>query len=206
MGYDKELLEQQSVFGPSSVAGRISWRSGTKREVFNSLTGNLTAELGEGYFKSVGPFGKSVVKMLTFFSLSSLLKGNLINKMEGDGIAFDSIKAESRFEGGKAQIKYYDFKSEAFNLSGQGALSIADNWIDLESKMEVFNTVGKAISVVPVLGKAAKDLTSLYFIIDGSLDNPNVNLSPAKGFVKSAQDTLTAPKRAVDDIKDFRGR
>jgi hypothetical protein len=144
--------------------------------------------------------------MLTFFSLSSLLKGNLINKMEGDGVAFDSVKAECHFEGGKELIKYYDFKSDAFYLNGQGALSLADNWIDVESRMEVFNTVGKAISVVPVLGKAAKDLTSLYFIIDGSLDNPKVRLSPAKGFVKSAQGTIEAPKRAVDDIKKFRGR
>ena len=206
MAYDEEQIGKQSVFGPVSVAGRIRWRSGTKREVFNSLTGNLTAELGEGHLKSVGPMGNSVVKMLTFFSLSNLLKGNLIKKMEGDGVAFDSIIVESHFEGGKERIKYYDFKSDAFNLSGQGTVSIADNWIDLESRMEVFNTVGKAISVVPVLGKAAKDLTSLYFIIDGSLDNPNVKLSPVKGFVRSAQDTLMAPERAVDDEKVFRGR
>ena len=206
MAYDEEHIGKQSVFGPASVAGRTSWRSGTKREVFNSLTGNLTAEMGEGHLKSVGPMGKSVVKMLTFFSLSNLLKGNLTNKMEGDGVAFDSIIVEAQFEGGKERIKYYDFKSDAFNLSGQGTVSIADNWIDLESRMEVFNTVGKAISVVPVLGKAAKNISSLYFIIDGSLDNPNVKLSPFKGFAKSAKDTLSAPKRAVNDTKEFRGR
>ena len=196
-------LGQHSVDGPLSASGQLKARTGSTRELLASLGGNLDAEIGRGTIKVRDSFGKSLVDMLRFMSLKNLLSGNLIGQLEGDGLSFNSAKASAALKGGRVNISNLEYDGDAFSIDADGEIDLPGNNLKVGCKLAVFDTVGKAVKLVPIVGRAADAVSSLYFTVDGSLDNPKVQINPARGVVKGTEEIITAPERAIEDILKF---
>ncbi len=198
MGFD-----ETSVDGPLSASGQLKARTGSTRELLATLEGNLSTEMGSGRIRVRDSFGKTLVDMLRFMSIQNLLSGNLIGRLEGEGLSFNSAKATATLEGGRIKINALEYDGDAFSIDADGSIDLPGNNLKVGCKLAVFDTVGKAMKLVPIVGKAADAVSSLYFTIDGSLDDPKVRINPARGVVKGTEEIITAPERAIKDLMEF---
>jgi uncharacterized protein involved in outer membrane biogenesis len=196
-------FDETSTDGPLSASGQLKARTGSTRELLASLNGSLNAEIGRGRIRVRDSFGKSLVEMLRFMSVQNLLSGNLIGRLEGDGLLFNSAKATTTLEGGRINISSLEYDGDAFSIDADGSIDLPGNQLKVVTKLAVFDTVGKAMKLVPIVGKAADAVSSLYFTVDGALDDPKVRINPARGVVKGTEEIITAPERAIKDLMDF---
>ena len=196
-------FDETSVDGPLSASGQLKVRTGSTRELLVSLDGNLNAEMGSGRIRVRDSFGKTLVDMLRFMRIQNLLSGNLIGRLEGDGLSFNSAKATATIDQGRINISSLEYDGDAFNIDADGSIDLPGNQLKVVTKLAVFDTVGKVMKVVPIVGKAADAVSSLYFTVDGSLDKPRVRVNPARGVVKGTEEIITAPERAIKDLMEF---
>jgi uncharacterized protein YhdP len=196
-------MPESSTDGPISASGQLKARTGSTRELLASLDGNLNADIGRGHIKVRDSLGKTLVDMLRFMRIKNLLSGNLLGRLEGDGLSFNSAKATATIEGGRIDISSLEYDGDAFNIDVDGSIDLPGNDLKLGCKLAVFDTVDKAMKLVPIVGKAADAVSSLYFTIDGSLDKPRVRVNPARGVVKGTEEVIRAPERAIKDLMEF---
>ena len=105
--------------------------------------------------------------MLRFMSVRNLLSGNLIGRLEGDGLSFNSAKATATIDQGRVKIKALNtMVTLSASMPTAQSTCPAIN-LKVVAKLAVFDTVGKVMKVVPIVGKAADAVSSLYFTVDG---------------------------------------
>lgn len=196
-------LPETSTDGPLSASGQLKVRTGSTRELLASLNGNLNAEIGQGRIRERDYFGEALVDMLRFMSIKNLLSGHMIGKLKGDGLSFNSAKATATLDGGRVNISTLEYDGDAFTLAAKGTIDLPGNKLKVITKVAVFDTIGKALTYVPIVGKAADAIASLYFTVDGSLDDPRVRLRPIRGFVEGAEEIVEAPEKTIKDVMEF---
>jgi hypothetical protein len=74
----------------------------------------------------------------------------------------------------------------------------------MKAHLELLGTVDTLLDLVPVLGKAAGQLTNVYLDLKGPWANPKIRVRPAKGLTEAGKKgTQDTGKAAEDVVKEF---
>jgi uncharacterized protein involved in outer membrane biogenesis len=193
-----------SVQAPLTMTGRLQGRTGSTKDLLASLRGNLEAEAGPGRIPDIGPVGNTLFKILAFVNIQKMFSGKKLDDMNKKGIPFDSSTYRATFQDGTMDVNKLSLLSPALNLDADGNVFLVQEQLDMKAHIELFGTVDKVLDLVPVLGKAAGQLTNVYLDLKGPLANPKVRVRPAKGIMEAGKKgTQDTGKAAEDVVKEF---
>jgi hypothetical protein len=192
-----------STSGPLSSSGNV--RGTTGKELLASLRGDVTISAGPGRISSVGPLSKTIFNVLEFVNIEGIIKGSMGENLEQKGISFDSLALAMKLDPKGAHINNSSFFTPAFNTRGQGLVSLTDRTLDLELELAVLGTIDKVVGLVPLVGSAASNITKVFLVVEGTLDNPRVRVLPARGVIDTVKGSIENPikelGRGLDSLR-----
>jgi uncharacterized protein YhdP len=193
-----------SVQAPLTMTGRLQGRTGSTKDLLASLRGNLEAEAGPGRIPEIGPFGDTLFKILTVVNIQRMFSGKKLDDMNKKGLPFDSLTYQATFQDGTMDVNKLRLLSPALNMDGDGTIFLVQEQLDMKAHLELLGTVDTVLDLVPVLGKAAGQLTNVYLDLKGPLANPTIRVRPAKGITEAGKKgTKDTGKAAKDVVKEF---
>jgi uncharacterized protein YhdP len=161
-----------SVQAPLTMTGRLQGRTGSTKDLLASLRGNLEAEAGPGRIPDVGPAGNTLFKILTVVNVQKMFSGKKLDDINKKGIPFDSLNYQATFQDGTMGVNKLRLLSPALNLDADGNVFLVKEQLEMSAHMELFGTVDTLLDLVPVLGKAAGQLTNVYLDLKGPASAP----------------------------------
>jgi uncharacterized protein YhdP len=196
--------DKMSVQAPLTMTGRLQGRTGSKKDLLASLRGNLEAEAGPGRIPDIGPVGNTLFKILSVVNIQKMFSGKKLDDMNQKGIAFDSLTSQATFQDGTMSVNKLRLLSPALNLDADGNVFLVHKQLDMKAHLELLGTVDTLLDLVPVLGKAAGQLTNVYLDLKGPWANPKIRVRPAKGLTEAGKKgTQDTGKAAEDVVKEF---
>ena len=90
--------------------------------------------------------------------------------------------------------------SPALNMGADGNVFLVQEQLDMNAQMELLGTVDTVLDLVPVLGKAAGQLTNVYLKLKGPLANPKIRVRPAKGLAEAGKKGTQDTGKAAEDV------
>jgi uncharacterized protein YhdP len=193
-----------SVQAPLTMTGQLQGRTGSKNDLLASLVGNLEAEAGPGRIPDVGPVGNTLFKILAFVNIQKMFSGKKLDDMANEGIPFDSLTYQATFQEGTMGVNKLRLLSPALHMDADGNIYLVKQRLDMKAHLELLGTLDKVLDLVPVLGKAAGQLTNVYLDLKGPLANPKIRVRPAKGITEAGKKGTQDSGKAVEDvIKEF---
>jgi uncharacterized protein YhdP len=186
--------------GTMSLTGRLQGRTGSMQELLTSLSGKLETEMGPGSLTKVGRTGDLMLKILSMTSVRGIFSGSLVDDLTGKGLFFRKIKAQTTFEKGIMTLKGFQFVSDVMMMNSQGNINLIDEQLDLDVVLEPLRDVGKAIGSIPLIGKAAEDLTELQLEIKGPLEKPEIRPAETKQIGKGIKTEVKEPETILKDF------
>jgi uncharacterized protein YhdP len=193
--------------GPMSLKGQLHGRTGGSKEMLASLDGHLNAEIGPGRLNKIGKAGDLFGKILSMTSIQGLFAGKMFEDLSGKGLSFQTIKAQTSFAKGTMNLNNLHFGSAAMNVDSQGTIDLVNQKLNIKALLVPLATVDKAFNLIPIVGKAAANLTKIRINVKGPLEDPKIHAAEAKQVGEVVEDTLEAPvnilKDAADIVKDF---
>jgi uncharacterized protein YhdP len=173
-------IEKLPITGPMALKGQLKGRTGRNiKELLGSLDGHLIMDMGPGHLKEVGKLGHLFGKIFSIASLQSIFSGRMLQDLSGDGIRYNTLKADTTITKGTLNNKIH-LGSDAMNVESEGAIDLVNETIKTKAILEPLATVNKALDFVPILGKAAGDLIKIRIDIDGPLEDPKIQTSQIK--------------------------
>jgi hypothetical protein len=196
--------DKMSVQGPLSMTGRLQGSTGSTKDLLASLRGNLEAEAGPGRIPDIGPVGNTLFKILTVVNIQKMFSGKKLDDINKKGIPFDSLTYRATFQNGTMSVNNLRLLSPALNMDADGNVFLVQERLDMKAHLELLGTVDKVLDLVPVLGKAAGQLTNVYLDLKGPWANPKIRVRPAKGLTEAGKKgTQDTGKAAEDVVKEF---
>jgi hypothetical protein len=193
-----------SVQAPLTMTGRLQARTGSKKDLLASLRGNLEAEAGPGRIPDIGPVGNTLFKILAFVNLQQMFSGKKLDDMAEKGIPFDSLTYQATFQDGTMDVNKLRLLSPALHLDADGNIYLVKQRLDMKAHIELLGTVDKVLDLVPILGKAAGQLTNVYLKLKGPWENPKIRVLPTKGITEAGKKGTQDSGKAVEDVvKEF---
>jgi uncharacterized protein involved in outer membrane biogenesis len=189
-----------SVQAPLTMTGRLQGRTGSTKDLLASLRGNLEAEAGPGRIPDIGPVGNTLFKILAFVNIQKMFSGKKLDDMNKKGIPFDSLTYRATFQDGTMGVNKLRLLSPALNLDADGNVFLVQEQLDMKAHIELFGTVDTVLDLVPVLGKAAGQLTNVYLDLKGPLANPKIRVRPAKGITEAGKKGTKDTGKAAEDV------
>jgi hypothetical protein len=194
------------IHGPLTMTGRLEGRVGRNEDLVRTLKGTLEWKAARGRLIQLGPVGTVIGKVFTFLSLRSLLFVRLKDDLAHDGIPFEQITGGASFENGTAMMASR-MESSALNGDAEGTVDLIKEELDLNLGIQPLVTLDKALDLVPLVGKAAGDLTKIYLTLKGPLDAPKIGFSPTRTVTSPLKRLLEIPKGALEWLqKEGEGR
>jgi uncharacterized protein YhdP len=145
----------------------------------------------------LGRVGTVIGKVFTFLSLRSLLFVKLKDDLAHEGFPFDQIIGGVSFENGTATTASR-IESSALSGNVEGTVDLIHEKLDLNLDIQPLVTLDKALNLVPLVGKAAGDLTKIYLTLKGPLNAPKIGLSPTRTVTSPLKRLLKIPKEAFE--------
>jgi uncharacterized protein YhdP len=196
--------DKMSVQAPLTMTGRLQGRTGSKKDLLASLRGNLEAEAGPGRIPDIGPVGNTLFKILAFVNMQKMLSGKKLDDMNKKGIPFDSLIYQATFQDGTMSVNKLRLLSPALHMDADGNVNLVKERLDMKAHLELLGTVDKVLDLLPVLGKAAGQLTNVYLKLKGPWDNPKIRVLPTKGITEAGKKgTKDSGKAAEDVVKEL---
>jgi hypothetical protein len=196
--------DKMSVQAPLTMTGRLQGRTGSKKDLLASLSGNLEAEAGPGRIPDIGPVGNTLFKILAFVNIQKMFSGKKLDDMNKKGIPFDSLTYQATFQDGTMGVNKLRLLSPALHMDADGNIYLVKQRLDMKAHMELLGTVDKVLDLVPVLGKAAGQLTNVYLKLTGPWENPKIRVQPTKGITEAGKKGTQDSGKAVEDVvKEF---
>jgi uncharacterized protein involved in outer membrane biogenesis len=196
--------DKLTVHAPLTMTGRVQGRTGSKKDLLASLRGNLEAEAGPGRIPDIGPVGNTLFKILAFVNLQQMFSGKKLDDLANEGIPFDSLTYQATFQDGTMGVNKLRLLSPALHLDADGTIYLVKERLDMKAHIELLGTLDKVLGLVPVLGKAAGQLTNVYLKLKGPWENPKIRVIPTKGITEAGKKgTQDSGKAAEDVIKEF---
>jgi uncharacterized protein YhdP len=192
--------DKMSVQAPLTMTGRLQGKTGSTKDLLASLRGNLEAEAGPGRIPDVGPVGNTLFKILTVVNIQKMFSGKKLNDINKKGIPFDSLTYQATFQDGTMSTNKLRLLSPALNLDADGAIYLVKESLDMKAQIELFGTVDTLLDLVPVLGKAAGQLTNVYLDLKGPWENPKIRVRPAKGITEAGKKGTKDTGKAAEDV------
>jgi uncharacterized protein YhdP len=160
--------------GQGRLDGRVNWNGSPLAIDLPTLEGDLRLDLADGAFLRIDPGPARLIAVLNLQSLQRLLRGDL-NRVFGQGFAFDAIGGDIRIASGIA-------RTDALQMSGAQAQVTLSGMADLKRETQDLH-----VHVTPELD------AGLASIAVGAMFNPIVGIgSLAAQYVlrKPLQDAL----------------
>jgi uncharacterized protein YhdP len=196
--------DKMSVQGPLTMTGRLQGKTGSTKDLLASLRGNLEAEAGPGRIPDVGPAGNTLFKILSVLNVQRIFSGKKLDDINKKGIPFDSLIYQATFQDGILSTNKLRLLSPALNMDADGTIYLVKESLDMKAQIELLGTVDTVLDLVPVLGKAAGQLTNVYLDLKGPWANPKIRVRPAKGITEAGKKgTKDTGKAAEDVVKEF---
>lgn len=193
-----------SIRAPLTLTGRLQGRTGSTKDMLASLRGNLQAEAGPGRIPEIGPIGNTLFKILTVVNIQELFSGKKLDDINKKGIPFDSLTYQAAFQSGTMSVNRLRLLSPALNMDADGNVYLVKEQLDMKAQLELLGTVDTVLDLVPVLGKAAGQLTNVYLDLKGPWEDPKIRVRPAKGITEAGKKgTKDTGKAAGDVVKEF---
>jgi uncharacterized protein YhdP len=192
--------DKMSVQAPLTMTGRLQGRTGSTKDLLASLRGNLEAEAGPGRIPDIGPIGNTLFKILAVVNIQKLFSGKKLDDMNKKGIQFDSLTCRAAFQDGTMDVNKLRLLSPALNLDADGNVFLVQEQLDMKAQIELLGTVDTVLDLVPVLGKAAGQLTNVYLDLKGPLANPKIRVRPAKGITEAGKKGTKDTGKAAEDV------
>jgi uncharacterized protein involved in outer membrane biogenesis len=189
-----------SVQAPLTLTGQLQGRTGSTKDLLNSLRGNLEAEAGPGRIPEIGPVGNTLFKILAFVNIQKMFSGKKLDDINKKGIPFDSLTYRATFQEGTMGVNKLRLSSPALNLDAEGNVFLVQEQLDMKAQIELLGTVDTVLDLVPVLGKAAGQLTNVYLHLKGPLANPKIRVRPAKGITEAGKKGTQDTGKAAEDV------
>jgi len=160
------------VTGSFDLSGDLAMAAGKKETLLQSLHGNLLFETRKGrMFRD-----PVVVRVLTFLSVSDLIKGNYA-KIEMEGLPYDSFLIRAEILNGNISVNEAVLKSRAANMTGRGDVDLQGKTLNLRIWVAPFTNVDAVVSKVPLVGDVVgSSLVSIPVTIRGPFNDPEVKV------------------------------
>ncbi|UCG14574.1 MAG: AsmA-like C-terminal domain-containing protein [Deltaproteobacteria bacterium] len=195
LGYDKV-----SAHGPLTMTGKVAGRTGRTQELLGSLRGQVAGDMGPGRLHKLDSAGDALFKILTFIKLKGIFSGKMTDDLEGKGIPYDSLNVGVSFQDGNMSVNKLALVTPALTLDGQGTVDLVNRQLNMSAHVKTLGTEDGVLSLVPVVGKAAEQLSDVYLDVDGSLEKPKIRVRPAEGVEKAVEGEAEAPVKGVEDL------
>jgi uncharacterized protein YhdP len=195
LGFDKV-----SAHGPLSMTGNLTGSTGHTQELLGSLRGKVAGEMGPGRFYKLDSAGEALFKILTLINLKSLLSGRMADDLAGKGIPYDSLKVGLSFINGNMSVNKLALLTPALKTDGQGTVDLVRRQLNMTAHLKTLGAANGLLSLVPVVGKTAEQLSDVYLDIAGSLEKPEIRVRPAKGAGKTVEGEADEPVKGIGDL------
>lgn len=194
-------MEKPPFTGPLSLTGRLQGRTGSRQELLTSLFGNMKIEMGPGRVTDAGLTGDLILKIFSMTSIRGLLSGSIVDDLRDQGISFRTIKTQNTIKNGILAVNGFEFISDDMMMNAHGNNNLIDEDLDLVIKLEPLRSVGKAIGRIPLLGKAAEDLTEIYLKIKGPYENPEIRPATITEIDEAVKSVVKAPETVIKKVE-----
>jgi len=165
------------ISGPVSVTGQVRGRTGNAKELLGSLNGEIEAEAGPGKFAKIGDVGDLFFRILSVASLKGLLSGRVLDNLTGGELGYQSLKTKTTITQGNLKLDLFRFESDAISLGSHGTCDLVNQQLNMQIELEPLGMVSTVASKVPLLGKAARELTIINIDVKGSLQDPKISFA-----------------------------
>jgi uncharacterized protein YhdP len=193
-------IDQVSYHGPLTMKGQVQGRTGSTKELLGSLRGKVAGEMGPGRLYKLDPAGEALFKMLTFINLKGIFSGEMTDDVAGKGIPYDSLKTRLSFQNGDMSVNELALVTPALTMDSKGTVDLVNKQLKMSAHVKTLGTEDGLLSLVPVAGKVAGQLSDVYLDVDGSLEKPKIRIRPAEGEEKAVEETAEAPVKGVEDL------
>ena len=191
------------ITGPMALKSQYQGhRTGNKKDLLTSLTGNLEIEMGPGRFTKDGRISALIMKIFNMTSIQALFSGSIVDDLSDKGLFFDKIKAQATFNKGIMTLKNYHLTSDAMWMDLQGDINLIDEQLDLVVALESLKHVGEAIGSVPLVGKVVEDLAKIYLEIKGPFDKLEIHPSTEKKIDEAVKSEVEESKTDVNEVEN----
>lgn len=183
------------------------------------LTGRLNGTVNLTKTRSEDAFGRGIDGRVSLVTRKGKLwKGLVLNKIFSivnivsidallrEGMPYDRITGDFDINNGVISTDNLDFRSDSMRMSLIGQVDTVEKTMDARLGMHPFVTIDKIISQIPLAGwiLTGKDerSVSLFFRLDGPVNDPDIRPIPAKSIEKSVieifERLLKAPFKLFD--------
>jgi hypothetical protein len=143
-----------------------------------------------------------LTRILDVLNLTNLFSG-MARSTVGEALTYEELSIAGRLEGSRVVLEETTLKTPAFTMATTGEVDIRARTLSLTVLAHPFSTVDKIIGWIPVLRYVlGGDFASVGAKVTGTLDDPKVDLSPAKdvtqGLVNILGRTVKWPVHVVD--------
>jgi uncharacterized protein involved in outer membrane biogenesis len=181
-------FEKSPISGPLALNGRIRGRTGSTKTLLKSLAGKLNAAMGPGELNEIGPIGEMFAKLFSLAKVQNLLFGRLGNDLKTEGVPYHMLTARTSFGKGVMHLKQAKLQSDAITATSRGSIDLVNQKLDINAHLKPLATVDKALDFIPLIGKAAQNITEIRIDIKGSLADPKIHAAPIEKLGHTVED------------------
>ena len=156
--------------GPASCKGTLSGHTG--KGWLESLRGNLLFKAGPGKMPRVGALGDALHKTLALDRLKGQLTGTMSAHEAATIIPVEYLLLHADFEEAYIDVPTLILNTPGAKTEWKGTLSVPELILDMDIKVSLLGELDMALGLMPVLGRAASNMTKLYVRLEGPISNP----------------------------------
>jgi uncharacterized protein (TIGR02099 family) len=178
----------------------LRWRGGPRQDYMSELDGNVGVRLGSGRLDDVEPGPGRVFGLMSIVALPRRLSLDFRDVLD-KGFGFDEITGRFRLEDGVAYTCDLSLKGPAADVGIVGSAGLASR--DYHQTAVVSANVGNTLPVVgavvagpqvaaallifsQIFKKPLQEMGQLYYAIEGSWEQPDVESTNAEHFAESS--------------------
>lgn len=179
----------------------VSWAGGPRDDFLSDLKGEVSVRLGNGQLIEVEPGAGRIFGLMSVVALPRRLSLDFSDVL-AKGFGFDEIRGSFRIENGNAYTCNLSLNGPAANIGIAGRAGLASR--DYEQTAIVSANVGNTLPLVgavvagpqvaaallifsQIFKKPLQEMGQAYYGIDGSFDDPAVELTNEERFASSIE-------------------
>jgi uncharacterized protein involved in outer membrane biogenesis len=171
-------IKEIPVQGHLTMSGHLKGKTDNMPEFLTSLSGNLKATVGQGFYSEVGSATHLLSKILMVAKIGSYFSGNFTKQLSSEGIPFEQIQTGISLSGGILDINTFDFQSNAMDASAKGSIDLIKQQLDVQVELKPYKIIDKSLEWVPFAEKLGHLLSHYRVYLDGPVNDPNISLIP----------------------------
>jgi hypothetical protein len=192
-------LEPLPIEGQLSLKGVLDGKTASPEALLQSLSGEVSVEMGPGKIKQLGKAGTIVFDILDIANIRDLFSGKILEDSVGRALAYKSLGGKAAFGEGMVRVKALTLSSNALSAHGKGKIDLINQNIDGHVDLLPLPTFKKIASDLPVIRREAGKVASIRVHVRGPLKNPHIRPVPAEGLVEKATEVFKLPATLIEN-------